>query len=461
VKKIGGQFVYLYENLSPERLQQFCQALLLDEFPGLRCFPVGQPDGGRDALLAVRHHGRDQQFAVFQVKFNRNALTRPDQHKWLDQILSEEAPKINRLIPRGAHRYFLITNVKGTAHPDTGSIDRVEALLSANIEIQATCLWRDDLDRRVERSDSLKWSYPEIITGQDVFRLFVLEKQEGRANAIRAYMSEQFSEDNEVKFKQVELENRLLGLFVDVPAQPSRARAGEVTPGLYEGVTFVQSTFAHFTAEGDDAAIDDSPAWHLGDRYFGADGFPAAALLSGASYNRVTQRVVLEGAPGQGKSTISQFLCQIHRMRLLNEEGALAEVPAPYKETSLRVPFRVDLRDLATWIGGQNPFVRTDSPSRTVVGSRTLETFLATQVHHVSGGHDFTVGDLASLVKSSNILIVLDGFDEIPEPTRRQEVVVEIDRAVRRLESLAISLQVLVTSRPAAFANSPGFPLRR
>jgi hypothetical protein len=178
--------------------------------------------------------------------------------------------------------------------------------------------------------------------------------------------------------------------------------------------------------------MDAEEIWE--DRYLGGDGIPAAELLLDNNYGQFARRVVLEGAPGQGKSTISQFLCQVHRMRLLGKDEALAEVPESYKQTALRVPFRVDLRDFATWVGGQNPFVRTESPSRAVVGPRTLETFLAAQVHHVSGGHDFTVGDLGSLVRASSILIVLDGFDEIPEPTRRQEVVVEIDKAARRLE---------------------------
>ena len=47
---LGEQMDYLYENLGPERFQQFCQALLAREYPKLQCFPVAQPDGGRDAI---------------------------------------------------------------------------------------------------------------------------------------------------------------------------------------------------------------------------------------------------------------------------------------------------------------------------------------------------------------------------------------------------------------------------
>jgi hypothetical protein len=44
---------YPLENLGPEQFQEFCQALLLREHPNVQCFPVAQPDGGRDAVSYV------------------------------------------------------------------------------------------------------------------------------------------------------------------------------------------------------------------------------------------------------------------------------------------------------------------------------------------------------------------------------------------------------------------------
>ena len=42
---------YQYEQLNPESFQQLSQSLLLKAFPALQCFPVGQSDGGRDAIF--------------------------------------------------------------------------------------------------------------------------------------------------------------------------------------------------------------------------------------------------------------------------------------------------------------------------------------------------------------------------------------------------------------------------
>lgn len=41
---------YLFENLGPERFQHLSQALLAREHRDVQCFPVAQPDGGRDAI---------------------------------------------------------------------------------------------------------------------------------------------------------------------------------------------------------------------------------------------------------------------------------------------------------------------------------------------------------------------------------------------------------------------------
>jgi hypothetical protein len=59
------------------------------------------------------------------------------------------------------------------------------------------------------------------------------------------------------------------------------------------------------------------------------------------------------------------------------------------------------------------------------------------------------------------VLLVFDGLDEVADMTRRHEVVEEIVRGVQRLEENAASMQAVVTSRPAAFANSPGMPPRK
>lgn len=54
---------YDYERFTPDRFQEFCQSLLIRKYPDVQCFPVGQKDGGRDAVSGG---------IVFQVKFKRD-----------------------------------------------------------------------------------------------------------------------------------------------------------------------------------------------------------------------------------------------------------------------------------------------------------------------------------------------------------------------------------------------------
>ena len=66
------------------------------------------------------------------------------------------------------------------------------------------------------------------------------------------------------------------------------------------------------------------------------------------------------------------------------------------------------------------------------------------------------MSDLHATAAVFPILILFDGLDEVADIRTREKVVDEIGRGVRRLHSLSLSLQSIVTSRPAAFPNSPG-----
>jgi hypothetical protein len=147
---------YPLENLNDETFQSLCQALLAKEFPGISCFPVGQPDGGRDAVLST-YSSEEKQFLVFQVKFVRDPAQVRDTRKWLLDVMKDETEKVKALVDRRAKGYFLLTNVRGSSHLDDGSIDKMDALLSGTLSVPATCWWRDDIDRRLDDAWSIKW----------------------------------------------------------------------------------------------------------------------------------------------------------------------------------------------------------------------------------------------------------------------------------------------------------------
>jgi hypothetical protein len=163
---------YPVENLSPEKFQELCQALVGSEFKGLQVFPVAQADGGRDAATYLEGD-LSKGYVLYQVKFVRQPSSVPDPHKWLLGVLKEELPKIMDRVPEGARQYVLLTNVRGTAHPGSGSIDSLNALLKEVVPIPAVGWWRDDINRRLDTAWDLKWAYPEIMTGPDLLRALI------------------------------------------------------------------------------------------------------------------------------------------------------------------------------------------------------------------------------------------------------------------------------------------------
>ena len=459
---------YPYEQLNDENFQQLSQSLLIREFPGLQCFPVGQPDGGRDAIAQLFRAAPDKTgFILFQVKFSRSELTEDNARRWLFRTLRGELPKVRKQMEQGAERFVLVTNVPGTGHHKAGSKDRLQALLEDQIPIPAQAWWRDDLDRRLDDAWDLKFAYPALFSGTDLLRLVIEARSDRdhnrRRNAITAFLSHQFHSEREVKFKQVELANDIFDLFIDVPIIPKNR-----TGTRLRGVERLSSAFRR-AATSDSDEVD--PFWvhqwleHVmgGEQSFGSyyprdeTWLAAASLLLDGDFQQVEPLVILEGAPGQGKSTIAQYICQVHRVRILGHQERRA-VDSTHLNSPVRLPSKVELRDFATWLSGGNPFGSVNGDHPLDASTSSLEGFLAALVRYSSGGATFDVSDLQATLNASHTLIVLDGLDEVAEIRQRQRVVEEITSAVRRLSALTKSLQVIVTTRPTPFINSAILP---
>lgn len=387
---------------------------------------------------------------IFQVKLSRrpNNLSNPE--KWVTDVVKGELPKIKTLARQGASQYKLITNLSATAHLGGGSLDRVQRTLKRLVPIPAECWWSDDLDRRLENAFDLKLSYPELFTGSDFIRLLVEQDRKDpeakrRQRAIKAYLADQYKREREVRFKQAELSNDLLGVFIDVPAAPEVAGAldwDSPAAQLAETVASIR------------------PSWQRTRRIdelrdpTGRVSAGAGSLLLDPRFQEAAPRVVIEGAPGQGKSTMLQYACQVHRLRLL-DKPEVSRLPDAHATSPVRLPMKVDLRDLAQWLTGKSSSVGGDG----VPGHlRSLEGFLSAQVTAASGGVAFDVADLHAAIAESKVLLALDGLDEVVDIADRASVIDAITDGISRLDPNAASLQVVVTSRPTSFVGAETLP---
>ena len=449
---------FYYEQSDPERFQQLCQALIVAEFPNTTCYPVGQRDGGRDALQIIRTSVKSKNVRLFQVKFVREPAKISDLHAWLEATVAGEAPKVQKLADLGYEiiEYILVTNVPGTSFLEAGTMDRVDSLFAESLSVPAKMWWRDDLDRRCEARPQVVWAYPEILRAVDVFsalaQLFSDAYGGGRHTALRNFVVEQHEEDSKVRFQQLELTNDLLELFIDVPVTlPHKADPRRPNP-LLEAADRVGDRVAGALKGKRMATVRQAQMSFSEESKVGT-----AALLLDDTVTSLSPFIVLEGGPGQGKSTLGQFICQVYRMKFIGD-SRLESLEPHYIPRSARLPIRVDLREYATWLDGKNPFSEEGDDRRPVGANKSMEGFIAALVSELSGGIAFNVDDLNIVAQKSSIIIVLDGLDEVADISLRNRVVQEISGSVRRLKESAASLQVIVTSRPSALAEVVSFP---
>lgn len=160
------------------------------------------------------------------------------------------------------------------------------------------------------------------------------------------------------------------------------------------------------------------------------------------------------GGPGQGKTTLVQYLCQIHRACILDRRRAglddhqclaLDELRARCardgltRQTQPRVPLFVVLRDFAAWLA-RHPTPMGDA----------LLSHLAARIHRAVDA-SVELPDLALLLERGPWLLVLDGLDEVPGASGRSHTLAAIQAFVQRFA--AASNQIVATTRPQGYTG--------
>lgn len=274
---------YLYERLGDHDFQQLVSALLAIQFPDYRPMALRQTDGGIDGLRNID----PKTLLIYQVKWSVSG-TEKNPVSWLDAVVKKELSNLRQLAKDGVRNYVLVTNVASTAKPKTGTFSQLNQKLkehATNVGFdQITCIWREALNPWVDNApDSTKWAYADMLAGWDLIRYLVAEqvgtaKNQADRKLIRKVAAAQWDDDQHVKFSQADVDREMVvDLFVDVTADQVHSPT--------------------------DARMRSSAPTPLG----GA----AAHLL-----HAPTPFTLVRGAPGQGKSTLSQYICQVHRKRV-------------------------------------------------------------------------------------------------------------------------------------------------
>jgi hypothetical protein len=261
------------------------------------------------------------------------------------------------------------------------------------------------------------------------------EKNQQKRNAIeaplRAYLGDRYTAENSVQFHQVDLRGPSVdAMFVDVPI--GCRRDGTQVAGLLQRIAS--------SAPGDTGSLERST------------GLVITGATQALLHPEWSGNAVLVGGPGQGKSTLLQYVCQFHRARRLGRSEYAADSITTTE--TVRFPIRIDLRKYAQWAVEPAPLFSgkkgKSKKTATPESWRSIESFLVKEISDHIGAHNFSVHDLVLLLATEPVLLALDGLDEVASMAARTQVIDEIVQMHGRIGVDAADLVVLLATRPGS-----------
>lgn len=435
-----------FRTFSTRSFERFVQALAVHVLgPGLMVFGDG-PDGGREAVCdgsldfptsADAWSG----YTVMQAKFLQVPKSPAEDADWLTAQLEAELGKFvasdSQL--RKPKYYILVSNARLSPLPSSsrgkGGIAKVDAVFIKHRKRLGLADWRvwhlDQLAAYLANADGLRRSYAAWLSSSDVISDLLQEVGSHRRSvgeALYRYLSRELRTHQPVRLQQA-------------------GHSGEAA-------TMIEDVFTDLPFKMIDSSRSTSKALLLSvllDR--SRDQLDKASVDAQAKKNSGRpERGLLIGGPGQGKSTVSQFMGQVLRANALksNQNGhyppdiskivdstlAAAELIVGNQPLPCRIPFRIDLPSFA------------DRLSETVSGHLTLLRYLAGEVAQIADAQ-IDVEDVRRWIMEQPTAFVLDGLDEVPPSANRAAVI----RAIGEFwdEALNADLQMVVTTRPQGY----------
>lgn len=447
-----------FDNFSPQAFECLVQALCVHTFgPGTIVFGAG-PDGAREATFEGEIPfpstvDRWKGYTVVQAKCREHLRHNSDDAKWLADQLAHDLEKF--LDParslRAPEFYLLVSNVTLSSVADKGGKAKIEKVFEdyrSIIGIKRYAVWAaDELRALLEDAEDIRRAYTAWLTPSDV--LANLVERLGRPNLTKLLplaLARDLRNERDVRLKDAGQEPEkaiyLEDVFVDLPIvaeasqHPNLFDEDEVTKHDAASLNVVRKVLIRASDKLEPALI------HANRR----KGIP------------LRNRIVILGGPGQGKSTLTQFIMQLERGRLLQAHQpsainpkvsdlippilARAEIEELTFNRPTRFPMRVNLPDFA------------DAIQRTLDqgGTLSLIAFLCDRLVQKIDTR-ITPSDVRDWLGTCPSLIVLDGLDEVPQTANRRQLIDSIEAFWDDLHLANADTLVIVTTRPQGYNN--------
>lgn len=424
---------YDLSRLSWRSFEQLVQALAVRHFgPGVVVFGDG-PDGGREATFRgatpYAPHGKAWDgVGVVQAKFRQRPLGTEHDGPWALGALQQELAKMKAL---GENRpqadyYVFATNV--VLSPRRGGMkDQVLTALAEagpKLGLREFDIWDyDKLRTWIDVDEEVRTRFGWITAG-DVLAA-MLKSISGATpdfeKAIVNYLEKTLVTDRFVHLEEAghssDEQTALSQVFVDLPVVDDGAGDALFMRRLLERTAMLRV----------DPAVDDS--------------------------EEREQRLILVGGPGQGKTTLGQFACQVLRASLLAERPR-ARLSPEGREAIEAVKSACESSDLPFGRGPRFPVrvVLTDLARALTDQEQPLLTYLAKMIAERVGS-DVSTDLFRAWLGAYPWFVVLDGLDEVPTNAGRERVMRCISDFWVDAAQVDADIVVLATTRPQGYNN--------
>lgn len=450
---------YDFSGLSSRSFEHLVQSLTIKVLgPGVTIFGDG-PDGGREATYEGKMNFPStaelwEGYCVVQAKFRQRPKNTQDDGEWALKELEEELKKFAD--PKRALRkpdyYIFATNVVLSPVSETGKKDKAAALFkkyAKKMPLRGYAIWDyDQISRFLDDHEAIRQSYAAWITPGDVLSEVLGWFKASRPDfgeVLANFLAKEFAAEQFARLTQAgqaaDERLRLASVFIDLPVSKERV----VEPPTADS----KEQDAGFAAQIVEIARDcfapqlgaDHPATSGGD----PQRWPKPAV----------GRYVLVGGPGQGKTTVSQFICQLFRAAFLRDRDpntlsspvsdALSEFVASCEkhDTALpkvrRFPLRVALNEFATELSKAKP---GSEPS--------LLSYFVTRIAKRTD-REISPDDFRKWLKAYPWVLVLDGLDEVPATSNRDEVLQKIEEFWTDAAQCNADVLTIATTRPQGY----------
>jgi hypothetical protein len=408
-------------------------------------------DGGRDGFFEGEAHypSETERWSgcwYIQSKFHKPHLSK-DPQKWLIEQIKKEIKEFQNPDSRRQwpDNWIIATNIDPSGTPDTGAFDQARQL------VKKACpkldkhfhIWggRKILDFLVLHPE-IGNHYRHFLTPGKILTEIYNQIRDAQAEVktiLRFLVLSQFDEQQHTKLEQAAPPGSTIDrfgihdLFIDLPFR-SKEHA-------FEGLVMESLVSTAAKCHRFDEEQPDTDKWRLWNSH------PSRAKVC-----------FIKGGPGQGKSTISQYFCQIQRAALVLQKDSLwpraltkyktlaAKVQKVADQSGLwpskpRIPISIELKEFAQWFGRRDRSIPCG-----------ILTYLAEWLT-IKVEEKVSSGTLKRMMESHSWVVIFDGLDEVPQDVK-DSVALEVCRFIDDITSDAnADLLSICTSRPQGYSG--------